>query len=470
MSLLVELKKQGQLIKTWKLRPSQGVVTFGSSSSAGMVHYGDGVVGLKFVFSFNNGIWTLTDLSLGQSADAHKDIKEQRRLEFNGLEMFITPFKDRVSLYSSSVPTGDEIWVRIYQNGIYKESYLLPGPCEQKLYDGEVYIPFQVKKSSDWVEERYGIFLVKYRSVAVEEVSHLKKVSREDFMEKGQEKYVFGGLIALALLALLVFVGGGLKPSQQKITEYKEITLPKIASSKRNTKKPDNAINKAMSQALPPSANNGNSGKVVGQVISKIRTAGLSKLIAKVSVAGQRSANVVINKSGVSAKEESAGRAIAAIGKIGKGFDLREKGSGADSGLAVNTKGLAGGGSVKGYGQMNSGQTGERGIDVIEEESEIDGGLDREVIAEVIRSQLGQILYCYERQLSATPNLFGKVAIHFVISPLGTVETQKIKETSLRNHNVENCILQKVARWRFPQPKGGTKVVVSYPFMFKNIN
>ena len=96
------------------------------------------------------------------------------------------------------------------------------------------------------------------------------------------------------------------------------------------------------------------------------------------------------------------------------------------------------------------------------------GGLDREVIAQYIKTQLGQILYCYERQLSANPNLYGKIAVKFTIAGTGSVETQSINDTTLKNLSVESCILSKISKWKFPEPKGGTKVLVTYPFLFKS--
>ena len=107
---------------------------------------------------------------------------------------------------------------------------------------------------------------------------------------------------------------------------------------------------------------------------------------------------------------------------------------------------------------------------LLEDEGEITGGLDREVIAQYIKSRLGEILYCYERQLSANPDLYGKVAVKFSIAGTGAVETQRIGDTTLKNATVEGCILQKVAKWKFPTPEGGTKVLVTYPFLFKSTN
>ena len=136
----------------------------------------------------------------------------------------------------------------------------------------------------------------------------------------------------------------------------------------------------------------------------------------------------------------------------------------------VSTAGRGGGKNTSGIGGLGAGNTGNGGVGLIEEESEIVGGLDREVIAQYIKSQLGQILYCYERQLSAHPDLFGKVAVKFTIAGTGSVETQAIGDTTLKNATVEGCILNKVAKWKFPAPAGGTKVLVTYPFLFKSTN
>jgi hypothetical protein len=99
---------------------------------------------------------------------------------------------------------------------------------------------------------------------------------------------------------------------------------------------------------------------------------------------------------------------------------------------------------------------------------EVGGGLDRDIIAEIIKGELGQIRYCYERQLSAHPELYGKMQIKFTIGLDGAVAEQRIGSTTLKNADVEGCILRRVARWKFPQPKGGTTVLVSYPFLLKS--
>lgn len=113
---------------------------------------------------------------------------------------------------------------------------------------------------------------------------------------------------------------------------------------------------------------------------------------------------------------------------------------------------------------------GSAGISTNESESVVTGGLERDVIAQVIKSQVGEILYCYERQLSATPELSGKISVRFTISPSGSIESRSINTSTLNNSNVENCILKKMDAWKFPYPKGGTRVVVTYPFLFRSTN
>lgn len=136
--------------------------------------------------------------------------------------------------------------------------------------------------------------------------------------------------------------------------------------------------------------------------------------------------------------------------------------------------GKVGGGKLTGgtgsSTSLSAGATGQSGLSLLDNESEVSGGLDKEIIAAFIRENIGHILYCYERSLSANPNLFGKVSVKFTIAGTGKVETQAIGESTLRNKQVESCILDKISRWKFPEPKGGVKVVVTYPFLFKTTN
>lgn len=243
-----------------------------------------------------------------------------------------------------------------------------------------------------------------------------------------------------------------------KQVAYQEVKLPDV--------KKREVVKKEIKEVAPSKKLAGGNSSTAS-VTNQLRNIGLNRLIAKVSARGPASANLVISQGQQASSDKPTGRALAAIGSLqGKNWEGAITGS-----KGVSTVGRGGGSDgYKSMGSLNAGNTGKAGVGLIEEESDVAGGLDREIIAQYIRSQLGQILYCYERQLSARPDLFGKVAIKFTIGPSGEVETQKIGETSLRDTSVEGCILQKVARWKFPAPEGGTRVLVTYPFLFKSTN
>jgi hypothetical protein len=96
----------------------------------------------------------------------------------------------------------------------------------------------------------------------------------------------------------------------------------------------------------------------------------------------------------------------------------------------------------------------------------VSGGLDKEVVGKVIRQQLAQIKFCYERELVKNPNLYGKLTVQFMIGGAGTVETTSIVDNEMNNQAVEECVLRRVKTWVFPQPRGGGQVLVKYPFVF----
>ena len=94
--------------------------------------------------------------------------------------------------------------------------------------------------------------------------------------------------------------------------------------------------------------------------------------------------------------------------------------------------------------------------------------MDRDVIDAIIRRRQDRIRLCYERQLNFNPKLAGKVSLHFVIGGKGQVSSSRIVEDTMRNQNVNKCILTEIASWTFPTPRGGVNVDVDYPFFFES--
>ena len=68
--------------------------------------------------------------------------------------------------------------------------------------------------------------------------------------------------------------------------------------------------------------------------------------------------------------------------------------------------------------------------------------------------------------LTKNPNLGGKVTIKFVIAKDGSVSKASVKSSTMGNKSVEGCITGRFMRFKFPEPKGGGIVIVSYPFIF----
>lgn len=151
------------------------------------------------------------------------------------------------------------------------------------------------------------------------------------------------------------------------------------------------------------------------------------------------------------------------LGSRGSGLG----GGGTADGLGgLGTKGRGSGASGYGSGGGHFGAKGEGNIGTIGGEAIILGALDKSLIDAVIRRNLNQIRYCYQRELTKNPALTGKVVIKFVIAKDGTVSSSSTKSSSMNNKAVEDCINGRFMRFQFPQPKGGGIVIVSYPFIF----
>jgi outer membrane biosynthesis protein TonB len=142
-------------------------------------------------------------------------------------------------------------------------------------------------------------------------------------------------------------------------------------------------------------------------------------------------------------------------------------GGGTAGGLGgMGTKGRGSGASGYGQGSGNFGAKGEGGIGRIGGDPIIMGALDKSLIDRVIKRHMNQIKYCYQKQLTKNPNLAGKVTVKFVISRDGSVSKASTKKSTMGNSAVESCINRRFHRFKFPEPKGGGIVIVSYPFIF----
>ncbi len=151
----------------------------------------------------------------------------------------------------------------------------------------------------------------------------------------------------------------------------------------------------------------------------------------------------------------------------GKGLVAAPLGAGANmqGGGGYGTKGKGGG--QAGYGKISL--IGSAGSDPIPlgKEALIEGGLDRDLIDEVIKKNMGQVRFCYEQGLQGDPSLAGRVAVDFTIGASGLVKAASIANSSLSSNQVQDCIVMRLKTWKFPLPQGGVDVKVQYPFVLR---
>ena len=155
------------------------------------------------------------------------------------------------------------------------------------------------------------------------------------------------------------------------------------------------------------------------------------------------------------------------FGAVGMG---RGGGGVSESSIGVGTLGTMGrgGGQAKfGRGAAQLGERASRVPKVIAGKASVTGALDKQIIRRVINKNRQAIKYCYDKELQKKKDLEGKIVVKFVIAPNGSVVSSSIRESTMGNAAVEDCIAERVKRFKFPAPKGGGIVEVSYPFIFK---
>jgi TonB family protein len=154
----------------------------------------------------------------------------------------------------------------------------------------------------------------------------------------------------------------------------------------------------------------------------------------------------------------------------GNGLIAGSAGNGgqAQSAGGYGTRGVGGG--KAGYGKISLvGGTSAVSLP-LDDEASVEGGLDKDQIIAVINRHRGQIVYCYEKGLQATPSIGGRVAVDFVIGPAGKITRAKVAQSSLGSKFVETCMLDRMKTWQFPRPVGNVNVDVLYPFELMRVS
>lgn len=165
------------------------------------------------------------------------------------------------------------------------------------------------------------------------------------------------------------------------------------------------------------------------------------------------------------------------VGKGGLALsgDGRGGGGTADSLGGLGTKGVGGGRVGTGLGAQGTGSgiIGGKSRVVIRsggpEEAVVMGAIDADAVEQALLAHKDEFRLCYEREINAeTPNIAGRIGTTFVIGSSGRVTSAGIASSSIKNANVERCVVGVIKRIDFPVPRGGGVVQVNYPFKFNS--
>ncbi len=296
----------------------------------------------------------------------------------------------------------------------------------------------------------------------------------------------------LVILSALLFLGGALAinlmltpydPSQEVITipdRFVELMIQEVEKEKKE-KKPSG--NEDAGEGAKAKEEEGKTGKkehklkkAKGSKVA-IDKSQLDKQIAE-STGLLADLNQLTDSSmfGTGGLDNSVSSAVGGLigsqyGQFGAG-GLGSRGSGLGGGGSaaglggLGTRGTGAGASGYGRGGGHYGKKGGGAPGVGTGNAIILGALDKSIIDRIVKQHLAKIRYCYQKELNKNPKLFGKIIVKFVIAKDGSVSTASTKSSTMRNPIVEKCINSRFMRMRFPAPKGGGIVIVSYPFMF----
>lgn len=94
--------------------------------------------------------------------------------------------------------------------------------------------------------------------------------------------------------------------------------------------------------------------------------------------------------------------------------------------------------------------------------------LTRDEIRTVVRAKLPEVRACFEAGLATNPALGGRVLLRFTINAGGRAEGIRVVENPSDDADLGACLVEALAHWQFPRPRGGAAITVSYPFVFSS--
>ena len=172
---------------------------------------------------------------------------------------------------------------------------------------------------------------------------------------------------------------------------------------------------------------------------------------------------------GLSGGKVAEAYGVGGLGLVGTG---RGGGGTGEGTIGLGNTGLigSGGGGSSGSGS-GSGYVrgrGRRVPHIRQAKAVVRGSLDKDIVRRIVRAHINEVRYCYTQALEDDINLSGRVTVRFTIGATGNVTASSLGTITLPDRSVADCIEKAVKRWKFPKPRDGGVVEVTYPFVLGN--
>lgn len=449
--LVVRHEHNGKTLRSFKVRADGRPHAFGASHRADLCTPSIGTLAIEGFLICKDNSWSWHNMTEAKSKVVQKLATETGMIPVRDGQLHYE-IVNNTQLDWTKLKPSSQANKRLQQIYLMYVGEQLHQSVIKDLGEGAFGVPFQQTdpQTSNWVSHKQDNITIMQRTAILED--------HENTQQNQKRIYTYfmsiAATIGVALLMITQMKGHTSVAVEVAPTLDAPVTI--VTEVKPKEQKPQQAA------PPPPEQKQAQAGSGRSAPQDSIGGSRMTKLLAKIAIGGPKSAHLIAN--GGKEADLNMASALALRGPVerdGKQWGLKKVETGNET-LMGSAKGKAFALAAPSLGN------GGKGISLLADESEVSGGLDPEIIAQYIRSKLGQILYCYERRLTVDPNLAGKVSIRFGIRADGSVDDKKIHETSLKSAEVESCILNQVASWNFPKPKNGVKVVVTYPFLFKS--
>lgn len=400
-------------------------------------------------------------------------VREERTLSRNG-RIYVGRRKNEILL--DGVKGGLDFVLRKDSGQKHDVHCLLPPGYSVEIFDGNnelVRVVEEENKIFTFSEKEKVRFFTKEEGTEILLFWRPQGVRASRRSRDADNPHIQRSMILCACAAALVLAFVSYVPLKKEVIE--EATVPKSSYLRISM---DSAPAPAESSEAAAAADAGPAQPKQAPSKASSISSSLSKLLNKKSSVTAESIQQAISNNGnvttrVSGKSSNLKSEEIAAGSVGGGsVNVNAISAGLSSGGGGKAGSMKGFGNGKGTSIGGGSGFGGKGFDMSlgGDEAEAIGGLDKSLIAAVVQANIGQIKHCYERQLIVDPNIFGKVVAQWTINKEGAVSVSSVKNTTMNNKAVENCIVGKIKNWAFPKPKGGGQVLVSYPFLFKSLN